>query len=509
MRNKISKFFISLLLAGGMIAPAISQEPASPTAENQASFSGTGETNGTYVLDMQKAIEHAIAYNKSLKNARMEVERSDASIWETIAQGLPQLDGTLDYMTYFNYEMEFSFGMGDGGTDFTQEQLTDAWNQTSAQFPGNPALGLNPVTYQDIYNYSAGSAYSGILQSMLPPSTILLSDASTAKLQVSQLIFSGQYIVGIQTAKLAKQISEQNYEFNELGIKESVITSYYLVLITEESLRILKQNVENLQETLKQTETMFKTGMAEQTDVDQIRITVNQLQNSVNSLNRNLELNYNMFRFQLGLETNAVVQLTDNLEDLFASEEPELSLAAPFVMEDNVTYQLMKSQEEINEKLLSMEKWNYGPTIAGFYNYNAKILTTDFDMNPNHLMGVSMSVPIFSSGMRKAKVDQAKINYDMAQNNMSIMEDQLNLQEKQFRYNLESSLENYETQKENVEVALRVYDSFRRKFEQGMASSLDLTQANGNYLEAESNYMSAMMEVLNAKLQLDKLMNKL
>jgi outer membrane protein TolC len=178
-------------------------------------------------------------------------------------------------------------------------------------------------------------------------------------------------------------------------------------------------------------------------------------------------------------------------------------------MEDNVGYQLAKSQEEINEKLLSMEKWNYAPTILGFYNYNAKIKTTNFDMNPNHLAGLTMSVPIFSSGMRKSRVDQAKINYDMAQNNLSIMEDQLNLQEKQYRYNLQSSLENYSTQKENRAVALRVYESFTRKFEQGMATSLDITQANGNYLDAESNYFSSIMEVLSAKVALDKLMNKL
>jgi len=500
MRNRTSQFFISMLLAGGMIIPAMCQEAAKASTTDQASASGTPETNGTYVLNMQEAIDHAIAYNKSLKNARMEVDRSDASVWESIAQGLPQVDGTLDYMTYFNYEMEFNFGGGEAPS-FTPEDLQSAFDQTQAAFPF--------YSQNDLAVHGANSFYDGVLQSMLPPNTLLLSDASTAKLQVSQLIFSGQYVVGIQTAKLAKLISEQNYEFNELGIKESVITSYYLVLITEESLSILEQNVENLEETLQQTKTMFKTGMAEQTDVDQLQITVNQLQNSVNSLNRNLEVNYNLFRFQLGLETNAVVQLTDKLEELFISEEPEASLAAQFIMEDNVTYQLMLTQKEINEKLLSLEKWNYAPTIAGFYNYNAKILTTDFDMNPNHLMGLNMSVPIFSSGMRKARVDQAKINYDMAQNNMSIMEDQLNLQEKQFRYNLESSLENYITQKENVEVAMRVYDSFRRKFEQGMATSLDLTQANSNYLDAESNYMTSMMEVLNAKLQLDKLMNKL
>jgi outer membrane protein TolC len=403
-------------------------------------------------------------------------------------------------MTYFNYELAFSFGGGEDIT-FTDQQILDATNETLGRFPG--------VTQQDLYRHTAGVYFDNTLQAMLPPSTILMSDQSTAKLQFSQLIFSGQYIIGIQTAKLAKIISEQNLEFNELNIKESVINAYYLVLLTEESLAILEQNLENLEETMTQTQTMYETGMAEKTDVDQIRITVNQLENSRNALQRNLELNYNMLRFQLGLEANVQVRLTDKLESLFTTMEPENALVVPFSIENNVTYQILKSQEEINRKLMTMEQWNYAPTLAGFYNYNAKIMTTGFDMNPNHLAGLSLAVPIFSSGMRKARVDQAKIDYNMAQINRSILEDQLQLQEKQIRYNLQSSLENYFTQKENVEVAQSVYDSYRRKFEQGMATSLDLTQANGNYLDAESNYLSAIMEVMNAKLQLDKLMNNL
>ncbi len=491
MRKKINKIVIAWLLAGGLIAPALGQDASAGTLE------GTSET---LILDLRGAVDYALAYNKTLDNSRMDVERSKASVWESISQGLPQVDGTLDYMTYFNYEMEFNFGGGETPS-FTPEDLQNAFTQTQEVFPF--------YTTNDVLVHGANSYYDGVLQSMLPPSTIILNDASTAKLQVSQLIFSGQYIVGIQTAKLAKIISEQKYDFDELGIKESVITTYYLVLINEESLDILRRNLENLSETLRTTETMYRTGMAEQTDVDQIRITVNQLQNSVNALNRNLELNYNLMRFQLGLDMTTEIQLTDQLEVLFESEEPEVALAAPFILEDNLGYKLAKSQEEINEKLLSMEKWNYAPSVLGFYNYNAKLRRTNFDMNPNHLAGLTMSVPIFSSGMRKARVDQARIDYDMAQNNLSIMEDQLNLQEKQYRYNLLSSLENYETQKENREVALRVYESYSRKFEQGMATSLDITQANGNYLDAESNYMSSMMEVLNAKLQLDKLMNKL
>ena len=489
MKNNISRIAITLVLTLGMIVPGVAQEPAA-----------SQEIPDQLVLDLPAAIQHAISYNKSLKNARLEVELSERSIWEAISQGLPQVDGTMDYMSYFNYEMQFNFGMG-GVPDFGPDDLQQAWDETSAAFPG--------VTQQDIYNHSAGSYYEGVLQSLLPPTTIELTDQSTAKLQLSQLIFSGQYIVGIQTARLAQRISEQNYEFNELNIKEEVIGAYYLVLITGESLDILERNVLNLEETLEQTRIMYKSGMAEQTDVDQLQITVNQISDSKNALQRNLELNYNMLRFQLGLEANVDLMLTDSLEMLFTNMQAESILEVPFTMENNVTYQMMQTQEEISKKMVGLEQWNYAPTIAGFYNYNAKILTSGFDMNPNHLVGLNMSVPIFSSGMRKARVDQAKIEYNMAQTNKSILEDQLSLQEKQFKYNLQSSLDNFYTQMENVEVAQRVYDSYRRKFEQGMATSLELTQANTNYLDAEGNYLTAIMDVMSAKLQLDKLMNTL
>ncbi|MCK5068199.1 MAG: TolC family protein [Bacteroidales bacterium] len=489
MKNRFSKTLLTILLVAGMILPGMSQEPAA-----------SQELPDQLVLNLQGAVDHAISYNKSLQNARLEVERSRKSIWEAIAQGLPQVDGAVDYMSYFNYEMEFNFGMGEAPS-FTPEEMLEAWNQTSEAFPG--------VTQQDIYNHSAGTYFEGVLQSMMPPTTILLSDQSTAKLQLSQLIFSGQYIVGVQTAKLGQLISEQNYEFNELNIKESVINAYYLVLITKESLDIIEKNVVNLEETLEQTRTMYNAGMAEQTDVDQIRITVNQLANARNALERNLELNYNMLRFQLGIEANVDLMLTDGLEMLYTSMQVESALEVPFIIENNVSYQMMETQEEISKKLVGLEQWNYAPTIAGFYNYNAKILTSGFDMNPNHLVGLNMSVPIFSSGLRKVRVDQARIDYSMAQTNKSILEDQLTLQEKQFKYNLQSSLENFFTQQENVEVAQSVYDSYRRKFEQGMATSLDLTQANNNYLDAESNYLTAILEVMNAKLQLDKLMNNL
>ncbi len=207
MRNRMKRKILSMILTAGLIIPMAAQDPVEKL-----------------VLDLPGAVDHAITYNKSLKNARMEVERSRASVWETIAQGLPQVDGAVDYMTYFNYELAFSFGGADA-SDITPEMIQDATNQTLAIFTN--------TTQQDLINHTAGTYFDRTLQDMLPASTILMSDQATAKLQVSQLIFSGQYIAGIQAAKLARIISQQNLEFNELNIKESVTSSYYLVLITE------------------------------------------------------------------------------------------------------------------------------------------------------------------------------------------------------------------------------------------------------------------------------------
>ncbi|MDA3822460.1 MAG: TolC family protein [Bacteroidales bacterium] len=459
------------------------------------------------VLNLSEAIEYADEHNKSLKNSRQEIDKSEAAIWEAISQGLPQADIAVDYMTYFGYELEFSFGGEEMNP--TDAQLAQAQSETFAAYPGIPMAGLNPVTPQDLYNYSAGSFYQNTISDMFGGGTILMSDVFTAKLQVSQLIFSGQYIVGIQTAKLIKDIAGMSLSNSEIGTKEAIINAYYLVLISERSLDFIDGNLENLKRILKQTKKMYEIGMAEQTDADQFSITVNQLENTKRSMQRGLELNYNMLRFTLGVPADTKISLTDNLDMLFSEMEAVNLLMTDFNKEENMTYQLVAAQSEINKKLWDIEKWNYAPTFVGFYNYNQKILTAGFDMTPKHLAGLSLSVPVFSSGSRKAKTSQARIQYEMSERNAEILGDQLELQNRQLKYNLESSIENYKTQLENAEVAENILSSYERKFQSGMASSMEVTQANSSFLEAQSTYLSAMFEVMSARIQLEKLMNNL
>ena len=437
------------------------------------------EAPGVLELSLDEAKQYALEHNKTMKNAELDKVIAQKSIWEAISQGLPQVSASFDYANFFNYSIPFSFGGGGTPPDFDGSKLDDGDKE--------------------------------ILKLMTPsgPTVINFKDQATAKLQVSQLVFSGQYLIAIQTAKIAREISDQAVEKTEVEIKKMVAGTYYLTLLTEQMRDILMENLANMEKTMKHTRAMVEVGIAEETDADQLSVAYSQLDNALKSVQRNVELSYNMLRFQLGVGAESDIKLKDNLMGFMEKANADALLSQQFEITSNIDYRLLSSQEKVSEKMVALEKSSYLPTLVAFYNYNAKIRTTDFDITPPHMIGVNLNWPLFTSFGRNAKVDKAKIELNKVQNQKEMLTDQLELQAKQLRFNLVSAMENYNTQKKSVEVAQRVYKSMENKYSQGMASSLELTQANDNLLKSQNNYVSAAIDVLNAKLELDKLYSNL
>jgi outer membrane protein TolC len=339
--------------------------------------------------------------------------------------------------------------------------------------------------------------------------TIKMTDQLSANLQVSQLIFNGQYWVGLEMARLGKVIREQGLNMTALEIKEQVINSYHLVLLTKELLKVIDGNIENLNEIKKHTSNLYSAGVAEKTDVDQMKINISQLDNSKRAMARNMELNKNMFRMLLGLKAGTEIEFTEDLESILNDLTGSMVSNESFNVANNPGYQMMSVQEKIGEQQVNLNKWAYAPTLVGFYAYKEKILTGGFDLSPKHAAGFTLNVPIFSGFTKNAQLSKAKIELDKTNRTKSLLEDQLGLQNSQLTFNMANSYENYLTQKENIDVAKGVFESIRRKYEEGVLSSLELTQANSNYLQAENNYVSSVMELLKSKLALDKLYNSL
>ena len=169
----------------------------------------------------------------------------------------------------------------------------------------------------------------------------------------------------------------------------------------------------------------------------------------------------------------------------------------------------METQEELQKKRVGLKKWAYSPTISANYGYTYKILKPSLDFSPKHSATITMSIPIFSGLQRKAQLDQEKITLEQTTLNKSLLADQLNLQEEQYKFALKNALEDYNLQSENIQVARKVLENYQYKYNAGAVSSLDLTQANNNYLTAENNYTSACLTLSQAQTQLEKLYNEL
>ena len=398
-------------------------------------------------LSLEEAVNFAVEHNKELQASQLDIELRNKMVLESISQGLPQINAGLDYVTYFGKKMDL---MG---------------------------------TSMDM----ASSTVTG---------------------SVSQLLFSGQWILGIQTSKIAKQIAAQQVDITELDIKENVYNSYYTILVSERLMKIVEENLKNMTEIQNHTENMYKVGTAEVTDVDQIKITVSQLKNSLLAMERTVDVNYNLLRLALGLQAGTPITLTDPLEK-FLEEGSFLKLAVQsFDVNKNSQFQLMQTQEELQKKMVGLKKWAYAHTLSANYNFNHKLLAPGFNMSLKHSATFTLNVPIFSGLQRKAQLDQEKITLEQTVLNKSLLEDQLNLQEEQYKFALKNALEDYSLQRENIAVAKKVLENYRHKYNAGTISSLDLTQANNNYLTAENNYTSACLTLLQAQTQLEKLYNE-
>lgn len=402
-------------------------------------------------LDLEGAKKQALEYNKSLMNAGFAVEKSELALREAIANGLPQVNASADYSNSLGASISIRF---------------------------NPEM---------------------------PATEIPIKPQSNIYLNVGQLLFSGNYIVGVQTAQLAKRLSEQSLKRTEIEVLSQVTDGYYLVLVSGRLLEIMEMNATNLQSLYEKMSAMEQVGVIEKTDVDQLFVQVNTMQNAVRSSKRQLELATNMLRLQLGVAVDTEIELSENLDSMLDLASFEATLMRSFDLNGNIDYQLMQQQLLISEKMVDMQKANYLPTLSAFYRYTYQILKPDFDMTPANMLGLQLNIPVFSSGVRNAQVKQASVDLKTMQNNQSLLSDQLMIQEKQLRFNYTNALETWQNQKNNVEVSRQVYQSLKHKYEQGMISGLDLVNADNNYLRAETDYISSVMQVLSAKVQLEKL----
>lgn len=420
-----------------------------------------------YSFSLQEAVKFGLENNYTSINAQKDIEIALKQKWEIIAQGLPQISGKADYQNYLKQPVTLLPGEIAGGE------------------PGT----FVPVTFGTKQNVSATATWN-------------------------QLIFDGSYIVGIQSAKTLLQISENAKTKTDLQIKKAVINAYGNVLLAEENVAIFKNNVDNVQQNYDETKEIYKNGLTEQEDVEQLEITLLNLKNNLRRSKRMRDIAYEMFNHTIGLPVETTVNLTEELDNLTMEYFDLALLDKEIPVEENIDFRIAKNTAESREIEVKLEKSKALPRLSGFINYGVQGFSQDFtffnsdqDYFGQSIVGLSLDIPIFSSGMRNARTAQKKIAYQQSLVELEETENEVKREINSAKSDYEFSLENYQAKKKNLELAQRIEDKNQVKFFEGIASSFELSEAQRQLYQAQQDYLQAMLDVITTKVELENLLD--
>ena len=410
-------------------------------------------------FSLQEAIDFALENNRQAKNATLDIDAAKQQKWETTASGLPQVNASVDYQNLIKQQFE--------SVDFNQDGIPDFGAKNSVN----------------------------------------------ASATLSQLLFDGSYLVGLQSAKVYLEISKNSKEKTDLEVRKAVINAYGNVLMAEESVSILENNIKILQKNLDETTKIYENGLEEEESVEQLQITLSSVQSNLNNTKRLKNLAFQMLSITIGLDYNTPIILTDDLESLTVKNILQDGIEDADV-KNTIDYKIAANDKTSKELLLKLEKSKALPTLSAFLsgayignNNEFKFLSDQQKWIGTATFGASLNIPIFSSGMRSAATQRAQINLEKAQINLDETEQQLKLQIEAAKSDFILATEEYENKKQNLNLAERIENKNQTKFFEGVGSSFELRQAQTQLYTAQQEFLQAMLDVINTKAELETLTN--
>jgi outer membrane protein TolC len=428
---------------------------------------GQTEAQNVYRFSLTEAVGYAMENNYDVIYSEKSMEAAKQQMREATSIGLPKIDGSIDY------------------TDNIQRPTS----LLPGEFIGKPGEYFE-IQFGTKYNVNAG-------------------------LYASQLLFSGKYIVGLKTAKIFLEKTSMEFFQNKVAVRQQVANSYYNVLSTEEALRVLDTTLRVTRKLAEETRSTYEVGFVEDIDVDQLDLLVADLEASKVFFENQLNITHAFLKFYLGLTEQDTVILSDDLNSLIEKMNNESLITETFDYRQNVDYATLEKQKEISYMQVKLQKSEYMPTLMANINLktNAQRDTWDFFYTggkwfASSALGISLQMPIWSSGQRRAKVKQAQIAFDQ----LGVREQQLitslNLQYQNARNEYLNAYTVYMNKDKARKVAQKIFDKTSVKFTEGMATSLDILNTQTQYLNAEKDYINAAAALLKAGEDLKKLLTK-
>lgn len=420
-------------------------------------------------LSIEQAIDLALKHNAQLKNSNLATEAQKYEVKSVIASGLPQinLNGT------FTHNIEIP----------------------SAVFPDF----ITPSIYQVLIDENVidknrfKSGEGGQAVQFGAPSQI------AGTIGLSQLVFDGRYFLGLKAAKQVVKMNELLAKQTEIETKELTWQSYYQVFLLEENLTLLKKSGELVNALLLQTEAMHQEGMVEKLDVDRLLLSQKNIENKIVSLENQLIVSKMALNMAMGQEIEKSYHLTSG----WNKNVTDINVENTFSQSDRI------EQKILNQSMLLKEMETKGMRVTKYPSlyFNAQHLQNSFtsqspfedlgkDWFPGTLYSLSLNIPLFDGFYKRNKIQKLKVEAQQIDNDKKNLEYLLRMNHQSSLLGLKTQFQSLGYLASTLELAQRIFETEKIKFNEGMGSSFELVNAQNDFIQASLQHSNGQYELI-------------
>ncbi|HEX6334040.1 MAG TPA: TolC family protein [Flavisolibacter sp.] len=428
-----------------------------------------------YELTVQEAVDLAYRNVMELRNAQVDYRIQEAKNKEITGMAYPQLSASFSASHYL--ELPAILFPDATSTAVYQILKDEGVSGSSGPITSVPAPQMRQVSFQQPWNMALGAT-------------------------VTQLLFQPDVFVGLQARETALNLSQSMVDQVRDRIKDSAYKRYYAILVAEKQLHYVDEGLARLNKLYRDDSIMYRNGFAEKLDLDRVQVQINNLRTTRNTIANAVNLAYAAMKFALGVSQKDTIVLKDNLSPDMIRDN---LLDPTFSYEDRTEIRTLTFARKLQELDLKRYRLGYIPTVSAIGNYSLNGMGQKFFTNPNTIwinsayIGLSVNVPLFDGFQRKYKVRQAQLNIEKVDNTISTVKQGIDLEQVATKGLLVNAINNLDIQEANMQLAEKVYNTTKIKFEQGLGSSFEVLQSDADLQQAQANYFTALYNAMVAR----------
>lgn len=321
---------------------------------------------------------------------------------------------------------------------------------------------------------------------------------------VFQAIRIADYYTGLQT---------ENVKSAEAKVTAEVKKAYYNVLFLKEVVNVRKLNLNNAANNYEVVEKRYRNGTSTEFDFLRAKVTMENLKPAVIEAENNLTITKKVLKNAIGLKDSKDVDVTGVLA--FDSSEYHGSADELInkIAENNVSIRQLRINQDINKQMLSIDKANYLPKLYLFGQYNLQAAEDDGRNFVNYRyfnvinagVGLNWDLNFFRNSY---KVKQSEIEIKKTDETILDVKQKLRLMSQSIILKMEEARNKVIATKETVMMAERGYELATLSFKNGVVNQIDVLEAGNQLSNSKLGYYQAIVEYLNAKAELEELLEK-